>query len=267
MAYGGHVAISHGMNGVFAMTSLDPISYVKSLQLPPSDSSLIDHGPLKIEDDKEAGYVDAGQLVAFAAGVSTGSKADVLNSMLLAQLAANVVADRETATIAWYKKYREVLENIGWAVSEFQFTQTHLSGSTFQIKDTVLKLIAALASENALLITTATIAAVESLGEGDDRVALFSSQSSNPSSGNFQVGAVVEDRSTPTMSIAASYFSSSDVKTNFLWFSFQSSSTDLYQASQTITLSEAVYSKVRQSIIDKLGARAQTYVADLDIGA
>ena len=205
-------------------------------------------------------------MVAFTAGVSARSKSDVLNCMLLAQLAANVVADREKKTQEWYAKYREVLENIGWAISKFSFDHMTLSGTTFQVKEAVLKLIAAIASENALLISQATIAMVESLGEGDDRVALFSSSSTNSDSGNFQVGAVVEDDGSPTMALAANYFSADEVKTDFLWFHFSTSTTTLYNSGQTISLSEDIYKKVRQQIIDKLGARAETYIADLDIG-
>ncbi|MBZ9714503.1 hypothetical protein [Deinococcus multiflagellatus] len=238
--------------------------YLTTLELADVPAALV-RRDLTLTDDTEQGLVDAGSLVSFVAGLSKQTKADVLNSTLLAQLAANKAYDRENDTDNWYKKYREVLENIGWVISEFKFTKYQASGTTLQIKKVVLELLAAIMSENPLAVTKATLDAVESLGDGDDRVALFSSNSSNSSSGNFQVAAVVEDKKTPTMMIGAFYFKSNDVKVNFLWAHFQTSNTSLYQGTQTLTLDEDVYARVRQQIIDKLGERATQYIADLDI--
>ncbi len=67
------------------------------------------------------------------------------------------------------------------------------------------------------------------------------------------------------MHIGSFYFKSHDVKVNFLWAHFKYSDMELYQGGQTITLNEDTYARVRQQIIDKLGDRAEQYVADLDI--
>src|ERR1043166_957342 len=58
--------------------------------------------------------VDAASLVTFTDGVSGQQKEDVLNSTLLAQLAANRKHDRERDTVGWYGLYRTVLEQGGW---------------------------------------------------------------------------------------------------------------------------------------------------------
>ena len=238
-------------------------TYLDTLELATLPGGLVERKLLT--DDKAQGFVDAGSLVSFVDGLSSGTKADVLNSTLLAQLAANKAADREQDTVGWYKKYREVLETVGWVISNIEFQRYTASGSTFQVKTAVITLLTAIMSENPLLVAKATIAAVESLGEGDERVALFSSSSATPTSGNFQIGAVTESGTTPTMHIGCFYFKSRDVKVNFLWASFRYSDTELYQGGQTITLDEDAYKRVRQLIIDKLGNRAQQYVSALEI--
>jgi hypothetical protein len=248
------------------MSKPDSIAYVNALQLAVPKAKPLPKQKLHLLKTVEGdAYVNEGSLVSFVGGVSPQTKADVLNSILLAQLAANYVADRENDTLTWYKKYREVLENIGWAISQFDFTKARLSGATVQIKTVVLALLAAIMSENPLAIARATLAAIQALGEGDQRVALFSASSSTANAGNFQIGTVIEAQNTPTMMMGAFSFSSVNVSVSFLWQSFKVSDMSLYEGGQTITLSESVYSRVRQAIIDKLGDRAEEYVANIPI--
>lgn len=60
-------------------------------------------------------YVAAASVVAFADGVGGQQKEDLLNSTLLAQLAANKKHDREKDAINWYRFYRSVLQHLGWS--------------------------------------------------------------------------------------------------------------------------------------------------------
>ena len=53
-------------------------------------------------------------MVSFADGVTGQQKEDLLNSTLLAQLAANGRFDREKDTLNWYETYRTVLRGVGW---------------------------------------------------------------------------------------------------------------------------------------------------------
>ncbi len=75
----------------------------------------------RLKADEKAAYVDDGALMTFREGVSAQHKADVLNSCLLAQLAANKKHDREADPKAWYDYYRFVLENIAWVIRGWEF--------------------------------------------------------------------------------------------------------------------------------------------------
>jgi hypothetical protein len=95
-----------------------------------------------------SGFIDNGSLVSFLAGVDRQSQADVLNSMLLAQLAANKKFDREADTVGWYGFYHDVLENLGWVVQQFAFSKYDVAGSTVTVDKVVREVLAAIATEN-----------------------------------------------------------------------------------------------------------------------
>jgi hypothetical protein len=74
-----------------------------------SSAALADPGP-----QPHSAYVAAASVVSFADGVTGQQKEDLLNSTLLAQLAANHRFDREKDTLNWYEAYRTVLQGVGW---------------------------------------------------------------------------------------------------------------------------------------------------------
>ena len=91
-----------------------------------------------------SGYVNDGSLVSFVAGVDKQFQEDVLNSTLLAQLAANKKFDREQDSRNWYTFYKTVLENVGWTLQGFGFTQFNVSGGSFSCDKAVLEILTAI---------------------------------------------------------------------------------------------------------------------------
>lgn len=248
-------------------TSNDLINYVNSIELPQVPSRLVSAKieSLSITDDDAAAYVTAGGIIGFVAGLNGQQKEDVLNSTLLAQLAANKAFDREIDTVNWYKKYREVLEKIGWVASEFTFNKYSGSGSSVEVSKVLIELLEAIATENALLITKAAIDAVKALDGSSKAFTIWDSTTHSSSKGNFMISPCINSDGNVVMSLGCSYFSSNTVDSQFLWFNFSSSSISLYTGAQTITLNEDVYKQVREAVIKKLGDNATKYIADLDI--
>lgn len=244
-------------------------SYVQSLELATPDAFIQDinlSGFLSLaNEDKEAGYVNAGSLVSFVSGVSKKHQEDVLNSTLLAQLAANKKYDREKDTEKWYQFYREVLENVGWVIQKFDFQKYAPSGASFEMNKVVLEILAAIATQNQLAVVLATMQALKGLSDKDNRLVVFDRQSSSSSSGNFQVSTVQESGGVIAMKIGAFYFTVEKNVTRFLWFKFASSKSKVYKGSQGITLNEQIYSEVRKEIIEKLGSNATKYIGNLEI--
>ena len=82
---------------------------------------------LELEDQvdsatsKQQGSVSGGSVTSFTSKLSIVQRSDVLNSTLLAQLAAGKDYNRTTQITEWYKKYIYVLGKIGWVVQDFEF--------------------------------------------------------------------------------------------------------------------------------------------------
>ena len=243
----------------------DPIAYVRALELalPPQPAGRLK--PFTVQEGTEAGYVDAGSLVSFVAGVPELHKQDVLNSTLLAQLAANKVADREKKVKEWYAKYVEVLGKVGWVFQAFNFTEYSASGSTFTADKVIADVLEAIATKDDKKIIDATIKAVKALDGGDGRLMLWNQNSTKLTQGNFQISSCAESDGVVVMKLGAFYFSTDKNVTSVLWFSFSKSSTQMYKSAVTVNLNDQVYAKVRQAVLEKLGRSAQDYVGELDI--
>ncbi len=245
------------------------LDFINSLQLPSSNlalpAGLLKDSPTPPPDDSKGGYVVDGSLVSFVAGLDSQNKSDVLNSTLLAQLAANKKYDREAQTEQWYAFYQSVLEPLGWVIQAFQFEKYNASGDSFAMNKAVLEILKAIASDDEAAVSQATIDALGTLDKNSHGLLLLNSASSSVSAGNFQIAPCSLSNGSVVMKNASFYFNTTETTTGFLWFTYSTSSMTLYKSTNTMTLDNDIYSKVRQSVIDKLGDKAVQFVADLDI--
>lgn len=225
----------------------------------------IPEADIQANDGKQAGYVAKGSLVSFVAGVSGQSQSDVLNSTLLAQLAADKKFDRFSDPINWYTFYVEVLGEVGWALQGFSFEKYNASTTSFTVDKAVLEILGAIATGQEELVIAATLEALKGLSNDDGRLSLWNQSITSDKKSNFQVSVCNETNGVVAMKNAAFYLSSEDASTSVLWFNFSSSRTEFNKAAQPQTLNADVYGQVRQTIIAKLGANAKTFIADLDI--
>lgn len=212
-----------------------------------------------------SGFVVNGSTISFVANISLQNQQDVLNSTLLAQLAATKKFDRENQTIEWYQFYRTVLENVGWVIQEFSFDKFNASGSQFSVDKVVLEILAAIASDDEMAIVQKTIEALKALDNGDGRLVLFESTSHSMQRGNFQIGIATDVGGVVAMKVGAFHFSTTNNVTKVLWFSFSDSDTSFHKSAQTVSLNQQIYSRVRGAVLTKLGDKAKDFVKDLEI--
>ncbi len=244
------------------------LEYISGLELASSSGAPLSLAPseVKLADGKPAAYVDCGSAVAFVSGVSAVQQQDVLNSALLAQLAANHDYDREKQTDQWYARYREVLENVGWVIQSFQFMRYESSGATIRMDKAALEIIAAIASGNEAEMLTATLSALEKLDPDSRQMAIFDANGSSNEGGNFQLGtASLDENGNVTMAFGAFYFEATKHEGRFLFWSWETQDINIYSANERVILNEQIYATVRQAVIDKLGPNAQKFVADIEI--
>lgn len=249
------------------LTSGDALAFVHALEMPEVPRLLYAPGaqPTMVTEKNEAAYVDAGSLVSFVEGVPLQHKHDVLNSLLLAQLAATKKYDREEQTDDWYRFYRSVLENVGWVVGAFDFAEYSASGAAFTADKVILKILEAVATGADLAIVAATMDALNSLSNDNGALTVFDHQSHAASRGSFQVCAAAETDGVVVIKIGAFHFQTTENVTRVLWFRFKSGNTSFYKAAQVMNLDDEVYVKVREAVVEKLGRRATTFVKNIEI--
>jgi hypothetical protein len=212
--------------------------------------------------------VNVGSLLSFVDGVSEQEKTDILYSVQLAQRAASGDFDRFTQTQAWYGKYVEILENLGWAVDQFAFSHYNQGEGEFRMDQAALGIITAIATQNQLAALTQGIEALSKLAEGDGTISLFDFHSSMEGSGNFQLGAVQRSANGAlTMALGAFYFRSVDERKRFLFFRWGSQEVNFWTAAQRMTLNTDFYARRRADVIATLEADATKFIAGLKLGS
>lgn len=214
---------------------------------------------------KPSAFVDGGSLVSFVAGVSGQNREDVLNSTLLAQLAADKKFNRETEVMKWYDYYTTVLGKVGWVTQGFNWEKYTSQQMSFTMDEAVLDIAAAALTGQEELVVAATLEAMRKLPKKDGRLTLFDHSASSEKAGNFQISVCSEDKGAVAMKTMAFYYDAAQQSTTVLFFNFSSANTTLNQSTVAQTLNGQVYGRVRSDVLDKLGDKAKNFVMDLDI--
>ena len=255
---------------------MDPKNFVTALELAelPSESVLDIQAnypsfgfPGESREKKEQGFVDCGSLVSFTENLSGQNKEDVLYSTLLAQLAANKKYHRETQHNEWYKRYMEVLENVGWVAQRLKFDQYKSRQGSFEISEVVIELLTSLVGDDnphMISVVKKTLKALQK--PSSDAIKLFGSNSSSAKSGNFQIVPCTLDKSGQvTVGFIGCYFEASEVDRRFLFFTYHDSKIKLCKSADRFTLNEKVYEEVRDIVRKKIGDKAKRFLVDVDI--
>jgi len=210
--------------------------------------------------------VDAGSVLSFVSGVGEGEKSDILFSVQLAQRAADAAFDRFAQTKAWYGKYNEVLEAVGWTTEQFAFAAHEQAEGDFTMDKAALGVIAAIATGNQLQAITASISALEKLADADGAITLFDYHAAAELAGNFQIGAAQKAANgSLSMALGAFYFRSAARRGKFLFFRWGRNDVNFWTAAQKMTFNTAIYDKLRVAVEQKLGTKVLDYIAALQI--
>ena len=212
--------------------------------------------------------VNVGSLLSFVEGVGEQEKNDVLYSVQLAQRGASGSFDRFTQTQAWYGKYVEILQNLGWNADQWAFGHFDQAEGEFRMDQAALAIITAIATQNQLAVLQQSVAALSKLAEGDGALTLFDFHSSMEGNGNFQLGAVARAANGAlSMALGAFYFRGVDERKRFLFFKWGSSQVNFWTSAQRLTLNSDFYARRRADVVARLEADAPSFIADLRLGS
>ncbi|KAI0325085.1 hypothetical protein GY45DRAFT_1375017 [Cubamyces sp. BRFM 1775] len=197
--------------------------------------------------------VVAGSAFYFVQNVTQLMKADVINSTLLAQLAANKKYDRQANKLQWYGYYTQVLGQLGWVVQEFALTEVNVAAYS-SMDQLILKYCGTFLAGDQLAQFTSMIDTLKDT-KNTKAETIFNEQSKVSSSASFQLGLTYAKGANPYVSIAGFACTSSKDIDRVLFDPITGNKTTFHAGYQTMFLDENLYSQVRQSVLEKLSTK------------
>lgn len=205
--------------------------------------------------------VNAGSLLAFVDGVTQAQRQAVILTLQLAQRAANAACDRFIESEAWYRKYIEVLQNLGWGCDALVLKRFQAREASFRMDRAALGALVPMASQEQVAALATALGALEQARGGDAALSLFAGHAMEEGEGNFQLGAVQRSAQGPTLALCASFFRGLGVDERFLFASTHADGVHLWTGAQTLTLNMGLYARRRAAVVGRLADDAAQYVA------
>jgi hypothetical protein len=214
------------------------------------------------------------QFTEFASDVERSLRKDIINSFLVAQLAANaLLAEVSQGPVAdgaadlWYERYFLVLANSGWDVERAAEQSQDFAGSSAQVHQAILPILtAALGPAAATSTVVATLQSLAAASANRSWLTLFEKESRRASSNQFQVGYVRGAGGGPTRATLASFeLDAQQSVTQVLFFRFADTRATLRYATSTLTLNEAVFRQVRDLVEERIRDHFAAFIASIEL--
>ena len=249
------------------MKTIDHVRYVNELQLesPKAVFPLSRDIGDQVVDGVEQSFLNAKSLISFVSEVSGQRRNDVLNSVLLAQLAANKKFPDEGQILDWFREFIKVLNNLGWTIEAAEFSNFQSSTTIFEIENTIIDILTTAFGGTFKAVITKTLEAIKNLSDSNGKIKVFEKNTHSLSKGAFQIGLAMEENGTVALQLGTFLLTSSNEIKKILFFKSTKDKTRLDYASRKGTLNEEVYEKIRQPVLDKLGGKVSEFIAEIEI--
>lgn len=219
--------------------------------------------------DKDQAVIVGSQITEFAANVPADLRPQVSNSFLLAQLAANKhIKTIDGASGDWYKKYIEVLANVGWLVEENSDAKRKVAGSSLQVHKEILPIIAAALGPSvaAVSLITTALNGLENMDKDSPWITLFDHESQRAEANQFQISYVdASDDASPRTTVTCFELNASRAITQVLFFKFSHTTAELSHFQADLGINAEVFNRVKDVVEDKVASYVSGYIRDIEI--
>jgi hypothetical protein len=248
------------------MDHSDQINFVKKLPIQELEWAYpTSKGGDDTVEGVEQSFLNAKSIVSFVSDLSEQHRNDVLNSVLIAQLAANKKFPGETQVQDWYKSFVNVLNNLGWAIEAAEFSTFKASKDIFEVENAIIDILTAAFGGTFLTVITKTLASIKGLSDGNGKILAFENNTHSLSKGAFQIGLAKEVNGSVSLQIGTFLLTSSNEIKQILFFKSTKDQTKLEYCSRQGTLNDEIYAKIREAVIDKLGVKSKDFISEIDI--
>ena len=208
-------------------------------------------------------------VVAFGDGVDQPRRADVQNSLLLAQLAAKQAVPNTQRVGDWFTVYFDTLSHIGWAVEDVTTNSYAAADDGLETHEAVLAVVTSLlggAAPAALLLVKNTLEALQSMSRDQPFIALFNRESRHGRAAHFQVHVVDGDGAGgAAVYVAALELETRANNTQVLFFKFRHDTATMRHYAGRAAISAAVLDMVGEDIRTRVGQYLSDYIKAVPI--
>lgn len=253
------------------MLTQDIVGYVSDLQVqaPAGRFPLFRGEPGEavppVREGEEQAFLADKSLVSFISEVSGQNRKDVLNSTLLAQMAANKKFPDDKDILQWYQSFIEVLSKIGWNIEASEISTFEASKNVFEIEKAIIDILTSALGGGYMPVILKTLESIKNMSKDDSKIVAFEKNTHSLTKGCFQIALAIEKNETVSMQLGTFLLTSSNKIKQILFFTSKKDKTKLQYTSRRGTLNSEAYSMVRDAVLQKLGANISAYVAEIEI--
>ncbi|TDE14825.1 hypothetical protein [Dyadobacter psychrotolerans] len=252
------------------MQNIDPVKYLKELKISDLSNTFpisrdLETKDLPTTEGIEQSFMNAKSIVSFVSEIDGQRRDDVLNSVLLAQLAANKLFPGDDQSLEWYKEFVNVLNNIGWNIQAAEFTHFESREHVFDIQNVIIDILLTAFGGTFIKVITKTLDAIKGLADSNGKITVFEKNTHSLSKGAFQIGLAKVENEAVSLQIGTFLITSSNEIKRILFFKTTKDKTSLDYCSRTGTLNEQIYATIRESVVEKLGGKVTEFIAEVEI--
>lgn len=250
------------------MLTKDLAGYVSELDLqPPAGRFATFRGQeaTTIKEGEEQAFLADKSLVSFISEVSGQNRKDVLNSTLLAQMAANKKFPDEGDILKWYEAFIDVLSKIGWNIEASEIATFEDSKNIFEIDKAVIDILTAAFGGGFMPVIIKTLASIKNLSDDDHKILAFEKNTHSLTKGCFQIALAIEKNDSVSMQLGTFLLTSTNKIKQILFFKSKRDKTKLQYSSRRGTLNSEAYAMVRNAVLQKLGVHINTFITEIEI--
>jgi len=236
---------------------MEGVDFIKSLDLAPRTHA--------VANPDVAGQVGGASSVSFVGNIPLQNQSDVMNSTLLAQLAATKQYNPQTQVQQWYDFYNGVLAKIAWVTQGMQINTVDIQGTNVSVSDVILKFAIAVLSESAYAAFKVVIDALAN-PSNEGTYQLFNHYAANSNQAAFQLGTVEMSGGNPVFTMFANQYSVSKQIDDVLFIKISKGSVTFLAGNNTMTLNTPQYANYfREAVQEKLGQSGKDMIKNIDI--
>ena len=246
------------------------LDFIQSIELPEQGPALEGAPePVTYGDQPEVATVGS-QITQFSANVTPAQRAAVADCLLLAQLAANKASGGDPDQMAWYRKYVEVLQNIGWNTEAMTWEQRQVQNTDLSVHQEIIPVLAAALGPAVAMASMiiGVLTGLQNMNKSSPWITLFNRASQHASGATFQLGYVDVGSggdSSIGVRLLAVAIDAKNTITQVLFFKFSDAKATLRSANGQLGISNARLDSIKASVSQRVLPFLEQNIAQLDL--